>query len=566
MKAFLNKIALFTLFIALWIPLGAQVLPVGTPVLEDYYRRLQLLGELDSSISFNVRPLNNAALKQGNIYDPTGKLVSGSGILYSKDSAAMLQIMPVEWKNQFVTTYPYGWNDGPMIPAVGYQTYLSAGVYAKYKFLSVQLRPEFVYAQNKDFEGYDGIYQGNWMTWWRDYANRIDMPERFGAQSYTRLLPGQSSIRFNFHPMSIGVSTENLWWGPGMRNTLLMSNTAPGFLHATINTTKPIHTWIGSFEGQLIGGKLESSGFDPKVLSDNDFHEVYYDPKSEDWRYFSGLVLSYQPKWVKGLSLGLINVFNVNSNDMGNKLGDYIPFFPSNSSSPITDPDNPLFVSDLGAEDRNLSVFARWSVPDANFEIYGEYARNDHSWDARDFVVLPNHSRSYVVGFRKIIPLRRATNDMIQINGEVTHQEPPRTVTLRNTNPMYMHHIVRNGYTNLGQLLGAGVGLGNNLQHVNISWIRGMKQLGFQLERLVHNNDFLYRTARDARRHWVDLGGAIHGEWDYKNFLFTGRMQLTKAYNYQYQLQDIPDSDDFWTFRKMDNSNFFIQLGTMYRF
>jgi hypothetical protein len=35
----------------------AQTLPVGIPVLEDAYRREQLLGITDSLISFTIRPL-----------------------------------------------------------------------------------------------------------------------------------------------------------------------------------------------------------------------------------------------------------------------------------------------------------------------------------------------------------------------------------------------------------------------------------------------------------------------------------------------------------------------------
>lgn len=563
MKGFLIKILLLVSFAGVCISLKAQVLPVGTPVLEDYYRRLQLLGKLDSTISFNIRPLTNAALKQSNIYDPEGTQNLNS--IYRKGRHGMIQLMPIEWKNQLVSSYPSGWNDGSMIPATGYQTYLSAGIYVEYKFLSIQLRPEFVYAQNSGFDGYQGRNQADWRMWWEGYNNKIDAPERFGTGNYTRFFPGQSSIRLNFEPISIGVSTENLWWGPGMHNSLLMSNTAPGFLHATINTTKPIKTGIGSFEAQLVGGKLEASGFTPKVLTDGDYHELYYNPKPKDWRYFSGLIVSYQPKWVPGLSVGLINVFTVNSKDRGNKLGDYIPFFTSGSRTELLDPDDPRLISDFGAQDRNISLFARWVVPSVNFEIYGEYARNDRGWDIRDLVVSPNHSRSYMVGIRKLVTLPTANGDLLQINAEITQLEPPRTVTLRNTSPMYVHHVVRDGYTHLGQLLGAGAGVGNNVQMLQVSWLRGMKQLGVQLERLVHNNDFLYRTVKDPRANWTDLSIGLHGEWDYKRFLLTTHMQLTRAYNYQYRVEELPGSTNFWRFRKQDKTNFIWQVGILYR-
>jgi len=48
----------------------AQSLPVGIPVIEDAYRREQLLGKVDSSVSFTIRPLFPAAMfKKTNIFD-----------------------------------------------------------------------------------------------------------------------------------------------------------------------------------------------------------------------------------------------------------------------------------------------------------------------------------------------------------------------------------------------------------------------------------------------------------------------------------------------------------------
>jgi hypothetical protein len=84
-----------------------------------------------------------------------------------------------------------------------------------------------------------------------------DLPVRFGKDPYSRLSWGQSSIRLNFNPVSVGLSNENLWWGPGKQNSILMSNTASGFKHLTLNTIRPVNTPIGSIEGQIIAGRLK---------------------------------------------------------------------------------------------------------------------------------------------------------------------------------------------------------------------------------------------------------------------------------------------------------------------
>ncbi|MEO6980296.1 MAG: hypothetical protein ABI113_18030, partial [Mucilaginibacter sp.] len=248
----------------------AQTLPVGTTALEDYYRRAQLLGTADSSVSFTVRPLFTGSITKGtNIFypDSTPQKYTGFGSSRlwkpAKKNAWDIRLLPVSIQTQFNSDHPYGWNDGIMIPAKGLQGVLSAGVFAQYGPLTIQLRPEFLMAANSDFVTLNPNHYDVIFARYYDIYNNIDLPARFGTSGYDRVRWGQSSIRVNYKAMSLGLSTENLWWGPGIRNSLLMSNTAPGFLHVTLNTIHPIKTAIGSFEGQLIGGKLNNSGFPP---------------------------------------------------------------------------------------------------------------------------------------------------------------------------------------------------------------------------------------------------------------------------------------------------------------
>ena len=60
-----------------------QSLPVGTIALEEYYLRKQLIGELDSNISFTVRPISPLLLdsKSGRTIDSLlnpGKQIYGT--------------------------------------------------------------------------------------------------------------------------------------------------------------------------------------------------------------------------------------------------------------------------------------------------------------------------------------------------------------------------------------------------------------------------------------------------------------------------------------------------------
>jgi hypothetical protein len=167
-------------------------------------------------------------------------------------------------------------------------------------------------------------------------------------------------------------------------------------------------------------------------------------------------------------------------------------------------------------------------------------------------------------GLRKLFPVRIIDEkDLFEVAFEITQLEPSKNVELRLTSPMYGHTIVRSGYTNLGQILGAGIGYGNNLQTLNVSWLRGIRQIGFQFERLVHHNALFYDLIADRRRNWVDFNFGFYGNYDYKKFIFTGRLIFTKAYNYQYR---IGESRNLWSFQNKDSGNIQLQLGAMYRF
>src|SRR5690606_10035859 len=113
-----------------------------------------------------------------------------------------------------------------------YQTLFSAGIAAKIGPLRIQLRPEFVYAGNMNFLSVlDADNSSSIKGQYRRLMNMIDLPERFGDKSYAKFNWGQSSIRLNAGPVSFGLSNENLWWGPGTRSSLLMTNNAAGFKH-----------------------------------------------------------------------------------------------------------------------------------------------------------------------------------------------------------------------------------------------------------------------------------------------------------------------------------------------
>ncbi|NRF39165.1 capsule assembly Wzi family protein [Pedobacter foliorum] len=552
----------FTLFASLTLvttAIYAQTIPVGAKGLEDYYRREQLKGNLDSSVSFTVRPIvPNLSFKKENGFYPDSAEVRYNLLETESewtDGKFRAKLLPITFQTQFNSHHPYGWNDGAMIPAKGLQMLLSPGIYAEYGPLSIQFQPEIVIAGNSGFETFNKDHYDIIFARYYDFYNKIDLPVRFGTKEYSKAYWGQSSIRLNYKGLSIGASTENLWWGPGMRNSLLMSNTAPGFKHLTFNTTKPINTPIGSFEGQLIAGRLDGSGYGPLEPNKMYLGSPLYVPKPNDWRYLSGIVLTWHPKWVPGLFLGLTKSSQTYSKDL-NSFSDYLPFFSSNKTITADEP--------LNKRDERGSLFLRWLWPEEQAEMYFEYGHNNYSGD---FLLEPANSRAYIFGVRKLLPFNRSRNENILLGVEVTQMGDASLDNVLKASGWYNSVSIPHGYTNRGEVLGAGIGPGGNMQSVEVSWISGLKRLGLQLERYVHNTDFYYYAyidSKDYRRNWTDFSLAANGEWNYKNFIFNARLQAIQSLNYQWYL--IQQPGEKYMVPGKDVFNLQLQAGLTYRF
>src|SRR6185503_20819619 len=56
---------------------------------------------------------------------------------------------------------------------------------------------------------------------------------------------------------------------------------------------------------------------------------------------------------------------------------------------------------DQSADNQIASIFGRLSLP--RIEIYGEFARDDHSWVVRDLAAEPDHATGFVLGLRKVV-------------------------------------------------------------------------------------------------------------------------------------------------------------------
>uniref|UniRef100_UPI004048749C capsule assembly Wzi family protein n=1 Tax=Algoriphagus sp. TaxID=1872435 RepID=UPI004048749C len=429
-----------------------------------------------------------------------------------------LKILPLNLGSQFGYGNPYP-EGGKFLQAKGYQQLVSAGIYGSFGPLSIQIQPEFIFAQNISYN--PGFSKGR----------GIEYVEIFEEGAYSKLLPGQSSIRLNFRAFSLGASTENICWGPGQYNSLLFSNNAFGFQHLTLNTKNPAKTFLGHFEGQIILGRLEN--FAPFLLRGK-----------EDWRYVNGITFSYQPRWISGLYLGASRVFQQYSSYNDQSFAYYFPLFEPFQKVKLIDPNSPDFDSteyDDRLQSQQLTGFARLVIPKAKAEVYFEYGRRDHAVDWREFIMNPEHARAYLFGFKKLISL--SSESFFQVNGEVLQQQESINI-LNRYGPLggssWASHNIAQGFTHQGQMLGPGVGPSSNVQTLETSWVKGVKKLGIRWERLNRHQDVYTKIFNDPSENgrWVDYSARLLADWQFDNLIVSTTTNFVYTLNNQWKLSE----------------------------
>ena len=526
----------FLLFFFIHFHLLSQTIDVNNDFIYDNLRTSVLTGLISTKYSFNIKPLNFNSFKNLSNYHKS--------ITTNKKKNIEVKSLGIDYFLEYNTNHPYKINNGAMIPNRGYQHIISPGIFIKLGFLTLKLKPEYQYSENRNFDGFwDGHYPEVWAKRYRLW-NHIDMPERFGTESHNKFNLGQSSIRFNWKKISLGISNENIWWGPSIRNSIMMSNNASGFKHITFNSIEPVSTFIGDFEWQFITGKLENSGHTPPRTDYEYAGTKLYVPKinqmgsTDDWRYLQGFVISYSPKWINGLSVGFIRWVQMYSDLIkGNYWWlegrpNYFPAF------------NNLFRNkdrffDYEAQTNQAAgIFLRWFWKDSNAEIYAEFHHNDSKQNIRDLLLDSDHSRAASVGLQKIFVIN---NNNYLFSWEWTQMEQTASRLIRNAESWYEHTWVYDGYTNNGEVLGSRIGPGSNSHFFSLNRIRDFEKIGISFEIIDHDNDFYYHAfaeSRDYRRYWKDFNLHLNYNKKFKNFSISSNLIFIRSLNYQWELID----------------------------
>lgn len=480
------------------VSVRAQMLPVGDPV-ESYSRLLQLSG-LVSGPSLMVRPVS--------IPVAFDTLCACAVHPWQNVIARYVgaETPPIENRLHYRLFYPSlqsfwnsdrpsGRNDGAVWQGRGNTVSMSGGAFARFSILSVALAPSLIYTENQGFKPWPRMPLDVNSPFAHPTRSDIDVPQRFGPGPFSKFDLGQSYVRIDYKGLAVGLSNENMWWGPALHNPILMSNNAPGFRHVFLSTSSPQDIGIGDIEGRWIWGNLTESD--------------YFDAEdSNDRRFLTALALAFQPDLAPGLYLGFASSLMLHPEHSTPGLRSYLGLIDLPFSKNERWPN--------GMADRMFSVSARYVPPGTGFEAYVEWARGDTLKSVRNFLTQPDRGRGYTFGLQKLFVLNPRT--YLSLSAERTRLEATRDLYTRTVlggqTYFYAHEGIRQGYTQQGQVIGAGIGPGSTSERIDLALYVPRGGLGLHGFRIVYDNDRFYREPiPDFPRfyHLVEFGGGVQG-------------------------------------------------------
>jgi hypothetical protein len=421
---------------------------------------------------------------------------------------------------------PNDGNDAGLWSGRGANISLSGGVEYRRRFpnglLSVVLAPEVDYSRNVPFPLFSGGQPGRsaFSSPWHVGQSSADLPLRFGDVPVREIGLGQSSVTFTMPRIAFGASASNEWWGPALRNTLLLSNNAAGVPRLFVRTARPVHTRFGEFEGRaFIGALTESPFFDQNP--------------SNDVRSLSALLVTYRPAIDTGLTIGLSRLVMARASSgfgvLPHLLDVVLQYEPIQPEA-----DTGSTGQSYQHTDQLFSLFARWVFPRSGFETYVEWSRMELPRSIHEYLEVPQSTQGYTIGLQYAQPHRHES--YFRLQGEVTYLEQTQVLPNRPTMDYYTGRAAPQGFTQRGQVLGAAIGPGSSTQFIGMDWMAKSWQAGAFVGRTRTENDALYRLlGPSVVQHDVTIFSGIRGGARLPWTDVSGELTVGRRLNYLFQ-------------------------------
>jgi hypothetical protein len=417
---------------------------------------------------------------------------------------------------------PYSLNDGPLWASRGLNVSLSGGVAASRAVRGVVIRgvlaPTFSYSENRPFQIFSDTTTGRstFANPHHDVDASLDWPLRFGDVALAAVDPGSSELSVEWPRVAAGATTSSEWWGPGIRNALILSNNAAGVPRLFVKTTHAVPSRVGQWNAELFSGVLTQSRFFDSTLNEN--------------RTLSALRVEWRPWFDTTLTIGVSRVVYA-------AVGPEASPFTASLSRALDAVGRWEFLTGHGKQrsDQIGAVDARWVIPAAGFEVYGEWARMALPESATELLVAPDYSGAWTLGFQWAQQRRRDAYLRLQVEFSDLEQSNVYHDRDRPTTDFYSGQAALQGYTQRGQILGAAIGPGASSQWIAVDWLPRRWQLGAFIGRIRWDNDAMYRHGATFWDHDFSILGGVRGGWRGPGADVSAELTLARRYNYLFQ-------------------------------
>ncbi len=470
---------------------------------DDYYDYLTLQGAIErpylnhktlSDLQYNTDTMESRSLWNLNRLD--------SSIMISDN--LKLKLYSPESFSSYNTAAPYGTNDGGLWQGKGFNTSLTFGVRLETYGFEFTFKPQLSFSQNQSFafpssNSYykNAEYQGKAEIYGNYGLPSIDAPQRFGTKSFWNFDWGDTEIRYSFKSFTLGFGTEYLWLGPAVENPIIHSNNAQSYPKLDFGIRKQkleFRDWnLGTVEFRYWLGQLTESDY-----FDNN--------QNNNKNLIAGLTMAYEIPFIPGFILA----FNRTMLSKWDNLNGYTTL-----SLLI-----PAMKEHMGYDesDQRASVSFEYFIPKGGIDLYFEWGKNDYNSGIDTLIRYPFHTQAITAGFKKNIDYPSFPDLSSQLIFELTYLESSMDYHFfydwgGNGNNFYTHARIKQGYTNRGQYLGAGIGSGGNSQYVAYKLFYPKGYTSFFIQRVNPDLNYFYFLAPrdpDSSTPNQDVKGSIN--------------------------------------------------------
>jgi hypothetical protein len=193
----------------------------------------------------------------------------------------------------------------------------------------------------------------------------------------------KADFYLHYKGVGLGISNDNMWWGPGLQSSLVMTNNTSPFKQFVIGTITEQRLKNIGLMGKYTFSRLnKKTGWEAVYLTSLSGQISFYNDQIFTFgfsrNYLTGGVdVGYE--WTKEDAQKIIfeGVFIKNLEKLDYTIAGHDPW------------------------DQTISTWFDITFPKNNLKLYLEIGFNDNRYNLWDFIVHPDHSMASIIGFRK---------------------------------------------------------------------------------------------------------------------------------------------------------------------